>query len=865
MTDRNPTANPTVLSGDIGLAGTSSDNSYHVLTGAAGVLIDGFTVTAGNANGTSDNAQSGAFNKCEGMTIVNCSITDNSALFGGAMVASSNLPLQVVNSLFSGNRASNIGAIIDITSSTAVVSFTNTIFRRNFSGTNGSIFNPGASPVFTSCIFDSNSAGVSLYGFYSEGGNPRFVNCVVYNDLIYNSSSQTGQIIMTNCIVWGSSAISGSASVTYSCFAVSHPGTGNIVGNPLFVNLQAGDFHIKPGSPCIDKANGSEAPALDFDGKARYDYPSISNADQVCADIGAFECTTPNNRPVITGAQVSGGFMDEAITIALDSLTVQDNDNTYPDDFTIIPGSGNFTVVTSTKTYVRIMPQADSSTTIAIPIRVRDLIDTSAPYTILVPVKRRVVYVDVAASGLNNGSSWKNAYCNLKIAMLAASLKSEIWVAKGTYLPVLADSATDRTSAFMLVSKGPPLYGGFAGTESSKAERNWRVNETILSGDIGRKGDSSDNCFHVVVGADNATIDGFVITGGYADTSASFLQSCGGGMLNNTTSPTISNCTFRRNYAMGGGAMYNYWDASPRITNCTFCYNAATDTAPGSLTNRRGGGAIFNDWSSTPTIINSLFYRNSVTSNGWGAAIYHYWGDTMNVVNCTFFDNSDPGNKRTGFAVEWGSTYLRNSIMKNTTIGDLDGRGKTFASYDCFDPGTVMSGTGNIFVVPGFADTAANDFHLAPTSLCIDQASGLYAPLLDMDGKGRYDKPNCDNVDTAYADIGAFEYNPTITDLQPDQKLITISNRYSLDVETRHASVSSIGIIYAIPASAGVQEVHFSIFNLKGVRVMDISAGPKSPGIYTLSWCPANSVRGFYFCRMKVGSMVIVKKFLIVR
>ena len=41
----------TTVSGDIGVANDTSDNSYHVVTGATGATIDGFAITGGNAKG----------------------------------------------------------------------------------------------------------------------------------------------------------------------------------------------------------------------------------------------------------------------------------------------------------------------------------------------------------------------------------------------------------------------------------------------------------------------------------------------------------------------------------------------------------------------------------------------------------------------------------------------------------------------------------------------------------------------------------------------------------------------------------------------------------------------------------------------
>ena len=55
INQRNITANVTILSGNIGIAAVDTDNCYHVVVSSSinstdSVTIDGFTITAGNAN-----------------------------------------------------------------------------------------------------------------------------------------------------------------------------------------------------------------------------------------------------------------------------------------------------------------------------------------------------------------------------------------------------------------------------------------------------------------------------------------------------------------------------------------------------------------------------------------------------------------------------------------------------------------------------------------------------------------------------------------------------------------------------------------------------------------------------------------------
>jgi hypothetical protein len=299
-----------------------------------------------------------------------------------------------------------------------------------------------------------------------------------------------------------------------------------------------------------------------------------------------------------------------------------------------------------------------------------------------------VLHAKPSVTGLGDCLSWDNA-CTLQTALGIAGTGDEIWVAAGTHKPT---DGIDRTATFQL-KNGVALYGGFAGTETSREDRDWTLHETILSGDIGTVGDDSDNSYHVVTGSGTdatAILDGFTITGGKAEGAWYEPSSRGAGMYNDIGSPTLTNVTFTSNSAQfDGGGMYNN-GGSPTLTNVSFNANSANDDGGGmvnwdgsnaSLTNvifsgnsaNDSGGAMYNVYSS-PTLLNVTFSDNSASSWGKGGGMNNY-DSSPTLTSVTFTGN---------FALLGGGMYNdeSNPALSNVTFGDNSADGDGGGMYN---------------------------------------------------------------------------------------------------------------------------------------------------------------------------------------
>lgn len=771
----------TILNGDVGVANNSSDNVYHVLMsiGDAGTaVLDGFTITKGNANSTGNmivNGQTLEIISGGGMLlhssspqILNCSFIGNECYsdagrpsHGAGLGIELNSNPVITNCRFFQNTASGYsygGGIGTYDNSAPVI--TNCAFNTNITGANGggaAISISGGAATIKGCVIYGNFAGYAGGGLYIAGTNQVYLISCTFND---NHASATrgggiylgfqgGITTLLNNIVFGNP---GGNINQDSGFPVTLPST-NITYDPLFINATAGagvgpdgilgtaddGLRLQPASSAINMGSdttGLNLPATDIIGSARVQKDRI--------DVGAYE-------------------------------TPYVNCNTF----------------------------------------------------------NARIYVDSSVTLSGDGSTWATAFKTLSEALAVAGRCTNIdsiLVAKGTYYPdsIAGNGSTNRDKAFVMVPN-VKIVGGFPTGGGTLAQRvlpsATAPGNTILSGDIDKNDVISNgittsfngsNARHVVIAAGNtgtALLDGITVTGGKAGDIGSgpitvhgqpVLFYYGGGMYCIASSPAIQNCSFSGNIGrMGGSGVYNE-SSSPAFRDCFFRKNNSSDgfgagmmnsanstatllrcrfeentaTQGGGMANNNSsptltdciisgntcfefGGAMINFVNSSPAMRNCLITGNRATIS-YGAAIANGDNSSPLIINCTIAGNYVPDAIQGG--VIWNEVnsvpIIRNSII----YGNSSGIQKEPSNPAATVSNSIVQGghTGGIDADPLFISAPAattapftnGDYRLLNTgSAAVNSGSasiaGLNLPATDIAGLPR--------VQGGRIDMGAHE------------------------------------------------------------------------------------------------------------
>lgn len=338
----------TILSGDLngddGLDfADNNENSYHVVTGSetdSNAVLDGFTITGGNANGISPySLGSGMYTSFGSPAVSNCTFSRNFALaMGGGMFNYESCPT-ITNCVFIENVSDDDGGgIRNYTNSHAIITNCDFIANSAFEEGGGLNNRKNSNAIVTGCMFIGNTAGAGggmenhvgramvtgapiitnctfIGNVANDGGgmrnndaNPIVTNCTFVGNTGSGMNNRKNNPTVTNCILWantvGSFDGSGNPTVTFSDVEGGFPGTGNIDANPCFIQLGywdangvwvEGDYHLLPSSPCINAGDSNFVPEpneTDIDG-----HPRVINGR---VDIGAYEyegVSAPDNNP----------------------------------------------------------------------------------------------------------------------------------------------------------------------------------------------------------------------------------------------------------------------------------------------------------------------------------------------------------------------------------------------------------------------------------------------------------------------------------------------------------------------------------------------------------------------------------------
>lgn len=313
-------------------------------------------------------------------------------------------------------------------------------------------------------------------------------------------------------------------------------------------------------------------------------------------------------------------------------------------------------------------------------------------------VQAQTIFVNHAATGANNGTSWENAYQSLATALAAAHDNmaiTEIWVAEGTYYP---STNNNRDDFFSIRRNNLKVYGGFNGSETNLNQRNTASHPTILSGDIGASNNNTDNSYHIMVieldqenpiPIDNSLlIDGFTFSDGNANsgsvynsmypryTGAAIFISCSFYSMNIT--PVISNCIFSNNRAYSSGAVSYFGVATDdhtfKLNQCIFQNNyaafsgAALDIMQLDAAGYGVPGLFAISVEKCHFLNNSVDNASQGTYGGCGAAINTFGQGTLWVNQGLFANNT------LGSATNYAGTY------KGTAIATRNGGDATIVN-----------------------------------------------------------------------------------------------------------------------------------------------------------------------------------------
>ncbi|MBI3119846.1 MAG: DUF1565 domain-containing protein, partial [Candidatus Hydrogenedentes bacterium] len=731
--------------------------SRRCVLGANNTMIDGFTVTRGDSS-TNPSYGGGLYVANAVMAIQNNVFTDNFGYYSGGAI-SAGIGVSVSDCTFANNRAQSGGGAI----SGAGLEISRCTFKQNranyggglavsdatidgctFSMNVGGAARLGGNVDLTNCLAVANDYGWGWGGaFYFGSGTLTMTNCTLVDNIAdqfgHGLYVDTGNADIRNCIFHNQSnseiawKTGGPAPVvSYSLITGGFAGPGNLDADPMFFSALDGDYRFQGTSPCIDTGTAVGAPADDLTG--------ISRPQGAGVDIGAYEFPTADADGDGIPDDYEGVGDPDGDTVPNYLDTDSDGDG-IPDDEDgtagydedglpnyLDPDSDNNGILDGAEgtadfdgdgvpDFVDLDNDNDGYLDVGEIAFGSDWFD---------PADYPLLYVDRAqVSQPEDGFSWSTAFNTIQPALDAATSfgGAEVWVAKGTY-----DEDRSGYGGGLELWSGVHLFGGFNGQETTREQRNWVTNSTIIDYATAYQGGPA-NWGAECIWVEDVIIDGFTIASSAEGASP---------VLRIDTSPNVivRNCIFRNVANHGDSGAVSIWDSDPILDHCSFIGNSGSRggaiyiqnySSPivsycRFLDNSAGteGGAISSGYQCNPTIVNCVFAGNAAPQGG---AIYiEYQSGAPTISNCTFYDNLS----FVGACINdssWYGVSVTNSIFWGNGPGqeiaewcsDCTGDRVTYSDVD-----GGFAGQGNIDANPRFLDAANRDFRLSPDSPCLD-------------------------------------------------------------------------------------------------------------------------------------------------
>lgn len=373
-------------------------------------------------------------------------------------------------------------------------------------------------------------------------------------------------------------------------------------------------------------------------------------------------------------------------------------------------------------------------------------------------IGQNILYVDSAATGLDDGTTWANAYNDLQDALESAQPGEQIWVAKGRYIATkgVNDNPASYVDMVFTMRAGVKIYGGFKGHENHLRQRKWKENKTALQG-FSHPNVSSKNVIVAQYLDSTAALDGF-----YIEKAKNIGAFTGGGIVYIYSNARLTNLVVQDNYS-GQGAGIGLTQSSPLISNVTIINNNSLFF----------GGGIYIDGGS-PTILNCLIADNYAANQGLGVFMKN---TTARIINTTITGNTGPGRIPPYSAIAMStnsSPAILNTIIEgglykypvsgisptfHHSIVEMSGGSSNWNTYYGTDAG------GNLDVPLIYADSANGDYRLMECSPGLDSGIANLLPKdqydLDFDGITNelfpYDIEGKPRIVNGKVDIGAYE------------------------------------------------------------------------------------------------------------